>query len=106
MVLLIILLSSPVAALSTPLAKTEEISPFTKIDQSLADKLDTDEQIDLLVRFDEAAEYKARSAISILDKRVSSRISGPMNPGQSMCLTIRPLPAIWLLMNMFHLLMQ
>jgi subtilisin family serine protease len=69
MVLLMILLSSPAAALSIPLAETEEISPFTKIDQSLLDRLDTDEQIDLLVRFDDAAEHKARSAISILDKR-------------------------------------
>lgn len=68
-VLLMILLSSPAAALSTPLAETKEDSSFTKIDQSLLDTLDTDEQIDLLVRFDGAAEYKARSAISILDRQ-------------------------------------
>ena len=37
MVLLMILLSSPAAALSTPLTETEEASPFAKIDQSLLD---------------------------------------------------------------------
>ena len=69
MVLMIIVLSSPVTALVTPLAEIEDASPFTKIDQSLLDSLDTDDQMDLLVRFDDAAEYKARSAISILDRQ-------------------------------------